>query len=379
MPLVLVDLLSYSAAVGAKGGGMTYVKRLYTEFGRSDHEFEFVGLATRDHSGLDLSWFPGDVVASPVSGRNHFSWAYGELFSVARAARRLKADLVHCPATLGPRRTTMPVVVTIHDMHYWSHPEFMTTPLYTAPVKWMEVQVARNAARIVTDSEVSRQEIVKYLKFPPDRIDVAWLAGEPPDEAAAASRDRRPDLILASGNRRPHKNYVSLVRALPLIEPARRPHLVVTGSTGDDPLRPVVAELGLREWVELKGWVSDSELADLYATATALAVPSLQEGFGLPLIDAMMAGLPLIASDIPIFHEVAGDAAHYFDPLDHQSIADAMVAVTTRPDLAAGLVAAGRRRAGLFSWAQTAAKTMAVFRQALGRDSVAPTVNGEDL
>jgi glycosyltransferase involved in cell wall biosynthesis len=358
---VLVDLLSYT---GTKGGMETYARELYRHIGRLDHEFEFTGMASREGARLDLSWFPGEVYDSGITGEGRVRWALGELFAVARHARRRGADLVHCPATLGPRRTAMPTVITLHDTLYWSHPEFMTTPLYTGPVKWMEVQAARNARRIVTDSAVSQAEITKYLGTDPAKIDVVWLAGTPGAPTAAAAARRR-DLILATGNRRPHKNFVSLIRALPLIEPARRPHLVITGSRGDDPLRPVVAELGLGEWVELKGWVSEEELTALHAEATALAMPSLQEGFCLPVVDAMMAGLPCLLSDLPIFHEVAGDAALYYPPLYLAALAAAIATVTSDERVAQDLAARGRARATLFSWTSTAERTLAAFRRAL--------------
>jgi glycosyltransferase involved in cell wall biosynthesis len=363
MPRVLVDLLSYT---GTKGGMETYARELYRHIGRLDHEFEFIGMASREGARLDLSWFPGQVYDSGITGEGRVRWARGELFDVARHARRRRVDLVHCPATLGPRRTAMPTVVTLHDTLYWSHPEFMTTPLYTAPVKWMEVQAARNATRIVTDSATSKAEITKYLRTDPAKIDVVWLAGTP-GAAAATGAPRRRDLILATGNRRPHKNFTSLIRALARIDEARRPHLVVTGSRGDDPLRPGVAELGLGPWVELKEWVSDEELDTLHATATALAMPTLQEGFCLPVVDAMMAGLPCLLSDLPVLREVAGDAALYFPPLDLDALAEAIVTVTTRDDVAAGLAARGAARARLFSWETTAAQTLDVFRSALGR------------
>jgi glycosyltransferase involved in cell wall biosynthesis len=169
------------------------------------------------------------------------------------------------------------------------------------------------------------------------------------------------------GNRRPHKNFVSLIRALALIPDDRRPHLVITGGRGEDPLRPVVDELGLGPWVDLKQWVSTAELADLHASATALAMPSLQEGFCLPVVDAMAQDLPVLLSDLPIFHEVADGAALYFDPVDLSSIAAAMVRITSEPELAERLAQAGRRQAKRFSWAATAQQTLDVFRLALKR------------
>jgi glycosyltransferase involved in cell wall biosynthesis len=369
MPLVLVDLLSYT---GTKGGMETYTRELYRQLGASGTDFTFVGLASTELMKLDRSWFPGEIIDSGISGENRFVWAYGELFAVSRRAAKLGADLIHSPATLGPRKSAMPTVITMHDMLYFSHPQYMSTSLYTRPVRWMEKQAAANAARILTISTQSSDDIRKYLGVPRERIDIVPLAGTrtPTVVDRSASAASEP-LILATGNRRPHKNWQGLVRALALVQPAVRPRLVVTGSHGDDPLRPIVEELGLEEWVELKSWVSPEELAGLYSRATVMAMPSFCEGFGLPVLEAMMSGIPVILSDIPVFHEIAGEAALYFDPTELQSIADAITVAVTQPDLLDTLVARGHEQAAKYSWERTAAGTIGAFDAALGRAATA--------
>jgi glycosyltransferase involved in cell wall biosynthesis len=358
---VFVDMLSYT---GTKGGMETYTRELYRHLGQLDTGLDFVALASKEGSRLDLSWFPGEVIASRISGENRFVWAFGELVASGWHAGRRKADLVHCPATLGPMRTSMPTVITIHDMLYWSHPELMTTPLYTRPVMWMERRGAANAAHVITDSEVSAGEIVKYLGFPRERLHVVPLAaGCAVDRGPADGRTE--NLILASGQRRPHKNWDRLIRALALVEEDVRPRLVITGGRGEDPLAPVVAEAGLADWVELRGWVDDDELADLRARARAMAFPTLAEGFGLPVLEAMAEGLPVLASDLPVLREVGGDAAVWFDPLDLESIAGALRLAATRPDELAVLAAAGLERSRLFSWERVARETLDVFHRAL--------------
>lgn len=363
MPRVLVDLLSYT---GTKGGMETYTRELYRELGRLDDDYEYVGYLSTQGARLDTTWFPGRIVESGISGENRFVWAWGELTRVARAAEREGADLVHAPATLGPRRTRMPAVVTMHDMLYWSHPEYMSTPLYTAPVKWMERVAARNAARIVTISPTSADEIVKYLGVDRGRLDVVPLAGATPDGVDRSLAGSEGPLILAMGNRRPHKNWGALVRALPLVPEDRRPRVVITGGRGDDPLQAVVDDTGMSRWVDLRGWVDDAEIRRLYSVATALAIPSLAEGFSLPALEAMGAGVPVLLSDIDVHRYVAGDAAHYFDPMDDRSVAEAMAAVTTDAALCARMSAAGIARAGEFTWRRTARETRASFDVALG-------------
>ena len=373
MPRLLVDLLFYT---GTKGGGESYARELYGALGRHESDFEYVGMMSREGYERDHSWFPGDVFNSGISGENRFSWAVGELMRVGTAAKRVGADLIHAPATLGPRKTTVPLVVTLHDMNYWTHPEFMSTPLYTRPVRWMEEQVCRNAHAIITDSCDAKAEITRFLPISPDIVHVVYLAGTPGGAAIDPSRKRDANVILAVGNRLPHKNFISLIRALPLIPESERPSLVITGSRGDDPLRPVVTELGLEEWVTLREWVSDEELRDLHSTATALAVPSLAEGFGLPVVDAMVAGLPVILSDIPVFHEIAGDAGLFFDPRDLKSIATAMRRITADSDLRSALVSRGHKQASSFSWDRTAIETMKIFDLVLDRGGASAPAGG---
>ncbi|MGK3953407.1 glycosyltransferase family 4 protein [Microbacterium sp. I2] len=362
MPRVLVDLLSYS---GTKGGMEVYARELYRKLGELAPGWEFIGYLSREGYGLDRSWFPGATIDSGISGENRFAWAYGELFSVARQARRLRADLVHSPATLGPRRTAMPTVVTIHDMLYWSHPEFMSTPLYTEPVKWMERQVARNAAHIITDSPGSESEIHKYLTVDPSRVHVVPLAGGHPQGVDRSLANSEGPLIIAMGNRRPHKNWSALPKAIALLPPERRPRIVITGGRGEDPLAPLVEELGLERWVELRGWVSDEEVAHLYSTATALAIPSLAEGFSLPTLEAMSAGVPVLLSDIDVHRYVGGDAARFFPTQDPAALAEAIDEIVGDTALQARMTAAGHAQERLFTWDRTARETLAVFERAL--------------
>lgn len=362
MPRVLVDLLSYT---GTKGGMETYARELYRTLGSMPGEWEYVGYVSKEGAELDLSWFPGRIVKSGISGENRFIWAWGELTQVARAAEREGADLIHSPATLGPRRTKMPAVITMHDMIYWSHPELMTTPLYTGPVKWMEKQASRNATRIATISPTSKKELIKYLGVSADRIDVTPLAGQAPKNVDRSLAGSEGPMILAMGNRRPHKNWGALIRAVALLPADERPRIVITGGRGEDPLSPLVEELGVGEWVELRGWVDDDEIAHLYSTATALAIPSLVEGFSLPTIEAMAAGIPALLSDLEVHRYVGGEAARYFDPADDHDLAGLLTRISTDPELVADMVSAGFEQAELFTWERTARETRAVFEAAL--------------
>ncbi len=363
MAKIFVDLLSYT---GLKGGMEKYVRELYASIGALDTGHTFVAWASKELAAMGAPWFPGEVINSGITGENRFIWAWGELFRAGPAAARVGADLLHCPLTLGPRKTAMPAVYTMHDLLYFALPELMVTPMYNKPVQWMEKVASRNAARIITDSQASLEDIVTYLKFPAERIDVVSLAGTPPTARRVATKDREQALFLAMGQRIGHKNWAGLVRSLVHIDESRRPKVVITGARGPDPLAPIIADLGLQEWVDLRSWVPDDEVAWLLEHATALVIPGLHDGTSLPALEAMYLGLPVLMSDISEFREIAGDAAGYFDPKDPASIAATLERAMAEPEWLASLSAKGLVQTKLFTWERTARETLAVFDKARG-------------
>ena len=303
------------------------------------------------------------MIASRISGENRFIWAFGELLASSWTASRRGADLVHCPATLGPVHSSMPTVVTIHDMLYWSHPELMSTPLYTEPVKWMEKRGAANATRVITDSQVSADEIVKYLGFPTDRLHVVPLAA-----THASDPTPRPcapeNLVLASGQRRPHKNWTGLIRALALVPEDLRPQLVVTGAA---------ARTRSCRWSTARSHsLGDPDGLGGRRRASGAAGPRAGDGDADPRRGFRTAGArgdglraPVMASDLPVLREVGGDAVLYFDPRSTRAIADALRVVATEPVRMEQLSAAGLAQAASFSWRRVAEETLEVFRLAL--------------
>lgn len=362
MPLVLVNLLQ---STGTKGGIEIYARELYTELGRHKTEFEFIGFASAELARQDHSWFPGTVVDSGISGENRLTWAWGELFAVSRAASKLGVDLIHGPAMFGPLTTRIPLVISVHDLLYFSHPHLMKTSLFTEPVKWMERRGARNATRLITISEYSARAIDRYLRFPSTHVDVIPLAGRSVAIETGATDPRLDGLFLAVGQRSPYKDLQTVVRAWAEIPVERRPQLVVTGSHGDDPLIPIVRELGLEQWVSLREWVSKDELDQLFGTATALIDSTLASGFSMPTIEAMGIGLPVLLADTEVFREVGGEAARYFTAGDPADLARAVQHLAGSRELRLEMSAAGRARAQGYSWRRVADETLTSFRSAL--------------
>jgi glycosyltransferase involved in cell wall biosynthesis len=172
----------------------------------------------------------------------------------------------------------------------------------------------------------------------------------------------------------PHKNFERLLEALARIPEPRRPRLVVTGSHGPDPLAPVVDRLGLGRWVDLRDWIEAAELERLYAEATALVFPTLFEGFGLPTLEAMSRGCPVICSDLPVVREVAGDAARYVDPRDADDLARAIMEVCADRPLRDRMSRDGLARAARFSWERTARGTRASLLSAARAITATPAI-----
>jgi alpha-1,3-rhamnosyl/mannosyltransferase len=241
----------------------------------------------------------------------------------------------------------------------------MQTKVFTEPVKWMERRAAKGASRLITISEYSASAIRKYLRFPTDRIDVIPLAARMSRDAAPKAHEHRSDLFLAMGQRSPYKNFETVVRAWSLIAPDARPRLVITGGGPDDPLRPLVDELGLGDTVDLRSWVSTEELDELIGTATALIDSTLATGFSLPAVEAMSAGLPVLLADTEVFREVGGPAADYFTAGHPGDLARAVRELADNPARQLELARLGRDRAAMTTWPQVATATAQSFTTAL--------------
>lgn len=362
MPTVLVNLLQ---TTGTKGGIEAYVKELYTAIGKNKHNWEFIGFASKElfKSG-DYSWFPGKVIDSGISGENRIQWAFGELFAVSKKAKELKVDLIHCPAMFGPIKSNIPVVITIHDLSYFTHPELMKTKTYTKAVKLMEKVAATNAARIIAISNATLQEVIKHLNFPVKKIDLVLSAGRTISKRSLDVK-RESDLFLAMGQRSPYKSLETAVIAWSLMPVENRPRLVITGSHGKDPLKKLVRSLSLESSVELLEWVSDEKLDHLMRSCTAIIETTKAAGFGMPALEAMSISTPVIISDIPVFREIAGNSAEFFEAGNSQALADTVLQLQNDEVRLKYLQEQGPSRAEQFKWEETTIGTLRSFSRAI--------------
>jgi glycosyltransferase involved in cell wall biosynthesis len=310
---------------------------------------------------------PGGEEGTAKQRLKRLLWTQLELL---RLAKRHKASLIFTPAPegyLGPQ--TIPQLVMVHDLRPISHPERSFQSLYFR--SWVP-PLLRSCRHVLTNSEFTALEIQRCTGLSDGRITVTPLGyddqvfkpGPPPTDS-----QERP-YLLHVGQAYPHKNLRRLVQAFAQVAPALPElRLVLAGKphpTETPVLQALVRELGLQQRVEFRSYVPYAELPDLYRGASAFVYPSLWEGFGLPILEAMACGTPVITSRGSGTQEVAGDAAILVDPKSTSALADAVRQLAEQPDLGSRLRLRGLERAWHYSWSQTAAATRAVVSQQLG-------------
>jgi glycosyltransferase involved in cell wall biosynthesis len=324
---------------------------------------------------LDDGWPEVERLVMPVDPRRRIEWVLGDQVHAPRAAARVRADILHSLASTGPAAGRVVRLTTIHDLNYKLVPDTH----FGARGLGMRVLVplaARRSRRVLVDAESTRKDLHRHLATPPEKVDVVPLAARvPPDLAATPEPELRArlelgdrPLVLSLLAKRPHKNLPRLFRALEALEPERRPALVVPGypTPHEDELRLLAGELGIGDLVRMPPWLPAADLERLYRMAACVVVPSLYEGFGLPVLEAMVRGVPVACARRASLPEVAGDAALLFDPEDVEAIRAAIERLLTDAELAGRLRAAGRERAARFSWERTAELTVASYHRALG-------------
>jgi glycosyltransferase involved in cell wall biosynthesis len=358
---------------GEMGGLEVYARRLTEALAaRSDVELTLLlGRASGDpRPWADL----GRVVLLPVDARKRMEWVLADQVHVTRAAASAGAEVLHSLASTGPVGGRVARVVTVHDLHYRVHPE-AHFGIRALGMRVLVPAAARRSRRVIVPSKATRDDVVTQLRVPAAKVDVVPEALGHPLATPSRTRDqvradlvagRRP-LLLTVSAKRPHKNLVRLLGAVARMDDGSRPLLVMPGyaTPHEKELRAHAVRLGLDDDVRFLGWISDEELEDLYRAADAFVFPSLHEGFGLPVLEAMARGIPVATSGRTSLAEVAGDAALLFDAEDETSIARAIERVLHDPQLAARLAASGRAQAARFTWEATAAGTVASYRRAL--------------
>jgi glycosyltransferase involved in cell wall biosynthesis len=316
------------------------------------------------------------AVTVPVNARNRAQWVRGEQTLLPRLAARHDVEVLHSLASTAPAMGRYRRVVTVHDLIYARFPE-AHAGIRDLGMRMLVPLAVRRSHRVIVDSQSTADDLVELLRTPRKRIDVVPLGlgsvrrGEPAAEQVVRERLRlgRRRVALSLSAKRPHKNLSALIDALALIEVERRHLLVLPGysTTHEQELRERAAAAGVEEDVRFVGWLEDELVEGLWSIANVFVYPSLYEGFGLPVLEAMTRGVPVACSNASSLPEVAGDGALLFDPNDVRAIAAALERLLDDPAEAQRLRERGFAQARLFSWERTAKATLEVYRRALDR------------
>ncbi len=363
---------------GVSGGSETYLRGLVPALAAAAPAAE-LEIATTRRGAARLArdgW--GDLArihALPTDVGQRVRHLAVEQLRLPLLARQQRWDLQHSLANLAPVHAGVPAVVTLLDLLFLRHRSLPRAT--TLALRWTVLPAARRAAALIAISAAARDEMCAIAGFAPDDFTVVPLgagrahdAGTPvtrEDELRARLQLGGARVVLCVAAKRPHKNQELLVRAA-----AALPEDVVVALVGhpedyDAVLRARVAELGVERRVRLVDYVSDADLEGLWELASCAAFPTLAEGFGLPVVEAMARGVPVAASDLPVLHEVGGEVPHWFDPHDPASAAAAIDAAMRHDERG---IQAGRAQAERFSWAATAQATLAVYERVLGHPIV---------
>ena len=310
-----------------------------------------------------------------VDSRSPLPRLWQEQFGTRAVRKRLGADIVHFPANIGPLFAMDGAVLTVHDLSFLRGPQWYRRNR-AAYYRYAVRRSARLAARVIVDSQATAADVIELLGVPEDRIDVVPLGvgdefrcvrgAPPPLQADAHERYGLPErFFLFVGTLEPRKNLVRVIDAFTRIAAECEYDLVLAGRDGWKvaPIRAAAAASPQARRIHFPGFVADEDLPAVLSAAHALVWPSLYEGFGLPPLEAMACGTPVVTSNTSSLPEVVGDAALQVDPDDLEVLADAMRAVATDTALRDALVVKGVHRAAQFTWDRTAQLTVEAYRR----------------
>ena len=353
---------------GGVGGTEIYLRSLLAALAEIDGVNRYFIFTNRE-TGPDLAPQRANFTAMAqwVRARSRPARMLWEQTALPVAAARLGLDVLFNPGFTAPLFCSCPQVTVFHDMQHKRHPEYFRwfdLPFWEFFLFWS----AHVSRLLLADSPATAADLRKYYRVAERKVRVAPLGVDAAFFDVARRRHPEP-FLLAVATLHPHKNLDGLLRAFARFRESRPEfRLVVCGLHGfaSGPLHELRDSLGLREAVDFPGWIPREEVHDLYARAWAFVYPSLFEGFGLPALEALAAGVPTACSDIEPIAGTVGDAALKFDPRDVAGMVAAMLRIAGDEPLRERLAAEGPRRAAQFSWRATAEATLAALVEAAG-------------
>jgi glycosyltransferase involved in cell wall biosynthesis len=356
----------------------TYIRNLLRHLARLDGQTDFVILC-RPEDRDALAAVGENFRPVPETSGNY---SIAEQFTIPWALKREAVTLFHAPHYVLPPLVRCRSVVTIHDCIHLMFPQYLPNRMAFSYAKWSISQATKCATRVMTVSESSKRDILRFVDIEPDKIDVIYnayderFAVEPLEDDVVRVRERyqlHDEFVLYAGNVKPHKNLERLIEAFHLVRTRGldRLKLVLIGDeiSKYTALRRAVHQHQLHKYVRFLGFVPEQTLAVMYRLAGIFVFPSLYEGFGLPPLEAMASGTPVVTSNVSSLPEVAGDAAILVDPYDPQAIADGIYSVLTDERLRREMVHKGIARAGQSSWEQSVRRVRQIYGEVSGLNS----------
>jgi glycosyltransferase involved in cell wall biosynthesis len=340
------------------------------------HEFVVFVKPDADHNGLPNT---PNVEIVELAGGPYPVW---EQYALPKAVKQYGIDLLHCTANTAPLHCSVPMVLTLHDIIFLENQPLLRGSWYqrfgNQYRRWNVPQVVSKCDRIITVSDFERQRIIDQLKLAPEQVVSIWNAVSDQfriiDDRQQIAQVRQqynlPDeFIFFLGNTDPKKNVRNVLKSLLLLKQQGLLTLpVVISNLPAAALNELLTEIGgqaLADDIILCGYIPNSVLPCVYNAATIFLCPSLRESFGLPILEAMACGTPVITSNTSSMPEVAGEAALLVDPTSPEAMALAIERLIDQPGLRARLCEQGLSRAALFSWQATAAKLLDVYAESI--------------
>ncbi|MBF0441521.1 MAG: glycosyltransferase family 4 protein [Oligoflexales bacterium] len=360
---------------GVQRAAYNLVKTL-VEIDRNNDYFLFTGESQT--SNPDWNYPNVKVVTYPLKKGGHFRNHLWEQYTLPKLARSHKVDILHSPANMAPLFYKGPSIVHIHDLCFVVNPQWYSYLFHTV-YNIVIPRLARKATRIITNSNNSRNDLLQFCRVDSGKVSLVYWAVDQIFTGHAVNKDSSQEIsfpkegyILYVGSLEPRKNIPILIEAYEKLRsdnPEIKTKLVLIG--GENPL---FAEVRLKikkfkDDVIFKGFVNDKSLREYYRNATVVAYPSLYEGFGLPPLEAMASGVPVVTSNTSSIPEVVGTAALMVSPYDRDQLADTLARVILDKDLRIHLSKEGLMQVRKFNWYRVARNILSIYHEVINQSS----------